>query len=295
MALPFHLLISGRFVIVGKEPDGDSVRFVAEDPDLYAQLRNGHRVRVSKDGSVQLRFEGVDAPELHYGIFAQDLGAKARDELLKWMGFSSIVFKPGSTMVESGKPDSVPGAILSKAVEVNGRPVSFVLLEAAAKGLKNAATVQLDRQLLQSTLNWRLLQTGMAYYTVYTSTPLRDELRSVALRARQAKAGHGKGVWAVDASSEFRLVDQDSIGPKGALILPKLFRRCTDYLKAVGGGFSGNLADWIISTSTTPHRNENDAVVLPGGVEVHLSDLISQRNATIVFQPDLLDIVFVEK
>jgi hypothetical protein len=91
------------------------------------------------------------------------------------------------------------------------------------------------------------------------------------------------------------LADQASIGPEGQLILPKLFRRCTDYLKAVDKGFVGNLADWLLASSATPSRNENDQVLLRDTTEVHLSDLLQQRNQHIAFQADLLDLTFVEK
>lgn len=295
MTLPFHLVISGQFVIVGKEPDGDSVRFVADDPSLFQRLESGHLALPSKaDGSIQLRFEGVDTTELHYGNLAQPLGAEARDELLKWMGFGKIKFKGDTTLVESADPATARGSILSKKVEIHGRPVCFVLLEQEAQGLTSGQAVELDSALLERTLNWRLLETGVAYYTVYTSTPLRDRLRAAALQARNARGGEGRGVWAQDSTHEFRLLDQDSIGPQGATILPKLFRRCSDYLKAVSLGFVGELSEWMIANQGGPRR-ENDRVVLPGAVEVRFSDLISQRNATIVFQPDLLDIVFVEK
>ena len=294
MSLPAHLVISGEFVIVGKEPDGDSVRFVADDPSLFEQLDNGHLAVTSKDGSIQLRFEGVDTTELHYGQFAQPFGAGARDELLKWMGFGKVKFKGNTTIVESADPATARGSILSKKVEIHGRPVSFVLLENEAQGLTSGEMVELDRPLLERTLNWRLLETGVAYYTVYTSTPLRDRLRAAALKARNAHAHKGRGVWAQDSSHEFRLVNQDSIGPEGTMILPKLFRRCTDYLKAVDQGFVGELSEWMIANQGAPRR-ENDRVVLTGGIEVRFSELLSQRNATIVFQPDLLDIVFVEK
>jgi hypothetical protein len=143
---------------------------------------------------------------------------------------------------------------------------------------------------MRRTLNARLLQSGVAYLTAYTSTPLIPDLRRLALQARNA----GRGVWAADSTAHFKLVDQQSIGAHGALILPKLFRRCTDYLKAVSTGFHGNLVDWILDVSKSPTRNENDAVVVCG-LELHLSDLIEQRNRTIVFQPDTLDVVFVEK
>src|SRR5947207_4986817 len=92
MASPSYLVMKGDFVIVGKEPDGDSVRFIAHNRSLYRQLHRAYRIKPSRDGSVQLRFEGVDTPELHYGSAAQPLGAEARDQLLNWIGFQNIEY-----------------------------------------------------------------------------------------------------------------------------------------------------------------------------------------------------------
>jgi endonuclease YncB( thermonuclease family) len=79
MTAPYYLLIPGSFVIVGYEPDGDSIRFIADDPSDYQFLHRHYRIKPSpRDGSVQLRLEGVDATELHYGSAAQPLGAQAR-------------------------------------------------------------------------------------------------------------------------------------------------------------------------------------------------------------------------
>ena len=61
MASPNYLVMKGNFVIIGKEPDGDSVRFIADDRDLYRYLHRAYRIKPSRDGSVQTRFEGVDA------------------------------------------------------------------------------------------------------------------------------------------------------------------------------------------------------------------------------------------
>jgi len=295
---PNYPVIRGNFVLAGYEPDGDSVRFIADDPSLYNHLHRHYRINLSpKDGSVQLRFEGVDATELHYGAAAQPLGADARDALLSWMGFSGIKYAgSNSTKVVSSTPAKIAGGILSLAAEANGRPVSYVLLK---KDLAAGDTVGVDETLLGKTLNYRLLETGMAYYTVYTSLPAahRDVFRALALTARSSR----KGVWAVDKSSDFVLDNKKSIGPTGQCILPKLFRRCTDYLKAVDQGFAGNLADWMVSVSTSPSRNENDRVVVLNAqdpsksVEVNFADLIDQRNRTIALQGDLLDLVFVEK
>ncbi len=293
MTSPSFLVIKGTFVIVGKEPDGDSVRFIADDTDLFHYLHRSYRIKLSGDDSLQLRFEGVDAPELHYGSAAQPLGKDARDALLSWMGFDHIVYlHPDSTMVRSAEPDSIRGAILAQAAEANGRPVSYVLLGQDAAPLQEGTWVQAQEPLLKQTMNYRLLTSGMAYYTVYTSTPLahRQLLRAAAAQAREARLG----VWGTDATGSFTLDDQPSIGPEGQLILPKLFRRCTDYLKDVAKGYQGNLADWLVWVSQGS-RNENDLVVVDDRLELPLSNLLDQRNRTIVFKPDLLDIMFVEK
>lgn len=115
-------------------------------------------------------------------------------------------------------------------------------------------------------------------------------MQKVASQARDSC----KGVWELDATSEFVLEDQGSISPGGQLILPKLFRRYTDYLKTVNKGFKGNLVDWLIWVSAGS-RNENDRVVVSNYLEVDFSSLIEQRNKKIVFKADLLDIMFVEK
>jgi endonuclease YncB( thermonuclease family) len=295
MAAPFYLCIHGSLVIVGYEPDGDSVRFIADNPSHYDQLQRADRIRPSKhDGSVQLRFEGVDAPELHYGTDAQPLGDTARDALLGWIGFTDINFDPNSkTRVRRATPSSVRAAILTQMAEVNGRPVAYVLVDAGGNLPADGAWVNVDEALLDQTLNMRQLSEGQAYYTVYTSTPVnhRRLFQTVAGDARTKELG----VWGQDSTADVVLVDQSSIGPGGQLILPKLFRRCTDYLKAVSKGFTGNLGDWLLASSATPTRDENDRVLVHDTIEVHLSDLIVQRNQHIAFQADLLDITFVEK
>jgi Staphylococcal nuclease homologue len=243
---------------------------------------------------VQLRFEGVDAPELHYGTAAQLLGVEARDHLLSGMGFRDIQYAGSSSVrVEDATPAHISGVILSKAADVHGRPISYAMLEGQGSYLRDGEWIRVDQALLEKTLNFRLLREGVAYYLAYTSLPFehRQHLRQVATAARDAE----RGVWKLDMTSDFLLESQESIGPDGQLIFPKLFRRCTDYLKAVKEGFRGNLQDWLIATSQQVSRDENDRIIVSNHVEVNLSDLLDQRNRHIVFQADLLDIVFVEK
>jgi hypothetical protein len=209
-------------------------------------------------------------------------------------------------MVTSAEPDSVPGAILSKSAEVNGRAISYMLLQSDVEQLrgndgnpvKDGDSIEVTDQVLQRTVNHRLIREGLAYYTVYTSTPYdhRLLLRGAASEARTER----RGVWGADSTTEFVLDNSDSIGPDGQLILPKLFRRCTDYLKAVAGGFTGNLPEWLISTSSSLSRQEDDQVVVDASLPVdsvllRFSGLVIQNNRTIVFQVNPLDVMFVEK
>lgn len=287
MALPYYQAIHGSFVILGKSPDGDSVRFIADNPDAYRPVYRAYRITPARDGSVQLRFEGIDAPEVHYGSAAQPMGNAVRDALLARMGFTDVTFSPNET-VTAATPDRIPGWILTKGVDANGRPIAYVLL--GDHDLPDSQAVLVDDALLAQTINYELTRLGLVYYTVYTSTP--DEHRRV-LRAAAAEArANLAGIWAIDATNRFALDTQADIEPGGQLILPKLFRRSTDFLKNPGG--SENLKDWLLSKATGS-RPENDLVLICGHIEVPLSQLVVQQNRYVLFQADTLDIVFVEK
>lgn len=73
--MPF-VLIQGTFHLVnrtsagsetGFEPDGDSIQFKPTDEKLLDRLEQvGRPYRLTRIGSTQLRFEGIDALELHF-------------------------------------------------------------------------------------------------------------------------------------------------------------------------------------------------------------------------------------
>lgn len=296
MAAPYYLAIRGRLVVIGKEPEGDSVRFIADHPEHYAQLRNARRIHPSTDGSVRLRLEGVDAPELHYGTAAQPLGREARDQLLAWIGFTEVEYAPpAATVVSAAVPDAIPAVAFSQAADIHGRPVAYLVTTVGEEEHQppDGEWALVDRELLDHTFNTLLVQEGPAYPAAYASTPVahRAYLRTLAADARKIDAG----VWADDTTAEFVLEDQASIGPEGQLILPKLFRRATDYLRAVAGGFQGNLADWLVALPPKGSREEDDRAIVSGGIDLRLSDLLIQANDMVRFQADLLDVVFVEK
>lgn len=289
-----YLVVAGDLIVVGKQPDGDSVRFIADDRTLLPTLLHGDRLRVSTDGSVQLRFDGVDAPELHYQGAAQPLGAASRDALLAHVGFTSLTYAADGETVTGSDPGLVRAVVLAAMVEVNGRPVAFVLTGEPAAALvpSGGQHVTLSSTVLDESENVWLLATGAAYPLSYTSTDpaIREQMVAVGAQARTA----GVGVWAVDSSARFELTDQAAIGPDGVLIFPKLFRRATDYLRETtsdgDGGGRVSLPDWLAANA-----DQDDEVVVAGADPVPLHTLLTEVGTTVTLGPDLLDLVFVER
>jgi endonuclease YncB( thermonuclease family) len=280
-----YLFIRGSFVIVNKQPDGDSVRFRPDDGSLLKKLKRGYRIDPSKDGTVQLRFEAVDAPELHYLGDRQPLGREARDFLLSELGFSNYIYDHNDTITDA-VPKEIRGGIFSQAAETNGRPISYVFLEPDLVSFQDGERITIDDALLAKSMNAKVLQAGMAYYTVYSS---QAESHRIFMRglAEQAKAVN-LGLWAVDKTSEFSLLTFSDI-TTNQLILPKLFRRCIGYLRDRDKGFSGTLKDWLLA-----NPNRDDAVLL-GTRQTTLSSLLDVQGTTVRVLFDPLEAIFIEK
>ena len=136
--------------------------------------------------------------------------------------------------------------------------------------------------------NLALALSGAAYGTFYATTeaPIREALLAPARAARDA----GRGVWAVDASAGFELRSQASIGPDGSLILPKLFRRCSDYLRDRISGET--LPEWLRRQRSG--RNPQDDAVIVDGEQRFLSDVVRQDGRRVALTVDPLDLLFVD-
>jgi endonuclease YncB( thermonuclease family) len=285
-----YLVVPGEAVLVGKQPDGDSVRFRPDDPDLLGRLEHGDRVDPAGDGTVQLRFDGIDAPELHYQGRAQPRGDTARDDLLAHLGFTGVRFRDDGATVTASTPRSLPLVILSRLVEVNGRPVAVVFAGADADRLGEAAggTVELDEPLLARSVNVWEVGSGVAYPLLYTSTApaVRAVFTEHAGRARDAALG----VWAQDSSSRFPVAAAADLGPGGALVLPKLFRRAVDYLRERSGP-EQTLPAWLAEHPA----DQDDRVLVAGTGPQPLHTLLQQSGDEVTLSADPLDLVFVER
>lgn len=272
--------IRGRLVVVGYSPDGDSVRFVPDEIATVRGLENGRRVRPSeRDGSIQLRLDAIDAPETHYQDQAQPLADEARTTLLEAVGFRDVRFD-GDT-VSAATPDSVPAAICAALVEVNGRPVALLVTGEAAAGHEDGDEVD-PATVVDASVNATQTSNGRAYLTLYSSTPEPVRRRFLELAADATGAG---SVWAADRSGGFTLTKQADVGPDGALILPKLFRRATDYLRA---DTSDTFLEWLRA------QGSDDDPVEAAGRRTTLSALVTQDGDRVSLTVPITDLVFVE-
>jgi len=230
-----------------------------------------------------LRFQGIDAPELHYQGESQPFGRQARDVLLNEMNFGLVTY---SGMTVTNVQRKVRGAVLARQAERHGRPISYLLWESDADGLNDGDMVDVGPNLLKLTLNHLMLERGMAFPLFYTSMPA-EHIQVFWAAAKTARDGE-IGMWPQDVTKLFELVTEASIGPDGQLVFPKLFRRCTDYLHDIDHeNFVGSLTEWMQS------HQQNDPVRVAGAAQVPFSSLITQEGSTMRLNGDPLDMVFV--
>jgi hypothetical protein len=133
--MPFRL-IKGTFHVRNYSPDGDSIRFRPDNPDLVRTLNGGDKVRFNARGHVQLRIEAIDALETHYnpqsggGTLHQPLGLanQALDHLLAFVGITDVEWDSTHRTVLDAR-DNVPGYILSRSWKSTAGPLPSCLRE----------------------------------------------------------------------------------------------------------------------------------------------------------------------
>lgn len=285
------LTISGSYRVVGAAPDGDSVRFTPDDPAQWDLVPGPHQVRRNASGGAQLRLDGIDTLETHYptsgGIVHQPLGYghQAAAELLDWFGFSGVERNSAET-VKAASPDSVPGFILTRTADIYGRCVAL-----AGRGEAPASSgtnVHVTPELVTQTINHHQLRTGLAYPTYYRK--LYVDLRAALTEATTAARAAGSGLWTEDVTTTGAdLATGPAALAEKAVILPKLFRRLTDYYllnhnEPTLAGFRDYLAQ----------RNDR-ILVLPTGQWTSLDTVVdvSGENLTLTTAPE--NLVFDER
>lgn len=198
-----YTLLRGQFVIrypdlprQGPEPDGDTVKFKPDTPQLVEQLprRSGRPPALNARG-ISVRLEASDALETHFAETHQELeGAnRVRDVMLDRLGFRDVEFFDDlPNKVRSANHDQLIGHVLSNGIDANGRMIGFVY--PGESSAADGSSVFVDEATVDASINAGLLAEGLVYPSFYGTLPatLREHL---AVASRAARAGSA-GLWA---------------------------------------------------------------------------------------------------
>lgn len=279
-----YRLIKGTFALhyqgqrhVGSRPDGDSMWFKPDHPELLSDL-GGRSADFNGGDFAQLRFEGIDALELHYPWSDhqhKEAAVAARDFLLEKTGFTVVEYAPNPDIpssVRSCVPVSVRGYILCQTIDPYYRPVSFVFKGAANE--PDGSDVFLTVNRLDQSLNAKLMKQGHVYPAYYGPRDgvggipwdLRDHLTQLSDNAWS----QDKGVWEFDVSRSFpRIKDKDEL--MKLAIWPKLYRRLALYFRDKNKGLAG-FEKWL-----TDNDKDDRLLILTRGENTHLHNTFEVR------------------
>lgn len=268
--MPFYV-IKGTFHVLGYSPDGDSIRFQADDETNWAKL-SGPPVSLNARRHAQLRLEAIDTLETHYSNAHQplELATRAMEFLLQGLNITDVQWDALRTRITSAN-DGTQGYIVTRDVERYRRAVAFAF--AGAPPEADGAKIFLDVDRLRESLNYRLAAAGLAYPTFYQGlfSDLRSALAQAVIEARYANLE----IWPQDRTNTgFEVEGLESISEQH-VILPKLFRRLAEYLE-VGGAVEGFKAfleqrqEAIIIISST-HFTHFDTIVEVDGNRVTMT------------------------
>ena len=268
--MPFTL-IKGSFAPAFGRPDGDSLRFVPDDPSpIFRLRRRGRAPRINPNNdSLQLRYEGIDTLE---NRAAERWSSAATASNLELAG-------------TDGGARQARGHILTNQLGPNGRPIAFVF--AGERDEADGSEVFASADDIMSSLNVRQLERGLAYPLFYDTLfdDLRERLREVSLVARR----ESRGLWPEDRTQEEIRFDPDlaALPP----IWPKLWRRIEAYVR------DETLFDEERPFSNLPLfirlQREERVAVGDSPSFTGLDDLVEASDATVRLRVDPHDLVIV--
>jgi hypothetical protein len=278
--MPFTL-IKGTFHVVGYSPDGDSIRFQADNPENW-DLLDGPPVELNARGHAQLRIEAIDTLETHYKGHHQPLRLAngALDFLLEKLGIKNVAFNESGTRVVSAD-DGTRGYVLSRKAEINRRPVAFVFAGQAPEA--DGTSVFLDADRLEASLNFKSAKEGLAYPTYYSGL-FHSLRRKITWGVTQAREGE-KNIWKEDQTTKGFAVSSLSSVTDEVVILPKLFRRIVSYI-GDGGGIDG-FKDYLAA-------NPDPVLELTNGQFTNLDTFIEVTRNQVKLTVEPENLVFME-
>lgn len=293
---------STRFV--GSRPDGDSAWFKPDNPS-YLENVGFRSADFNKGGFAQLRFEGIDALELHFpgsDHQLEDPAVEARNFLLDRLGFEQVIYAPSDDIpasVRDSTPVSVRASVMTRAIDPFGRPVSFVFPGNAPERSGSEVFLRPDR--FDSSLNAALIREGHAYPAYYSARnvngqrvgglpgDLRDHLTDLVIDSYNA----GKGVWAYDqTTSSFSVRRMEDLHQLA--IWPKLYRRLAKFYddETASHGTLNGFIDWL---RTDRSSRDDLLLVIPTGELMNISDILDVTATTLAMQYEPEELVVVPR
>lgn len=277
-------IITGSYYVVGYEPDGDSLKFRADDPAKWSLL-TGMKVKPDKRGNTQLRLQAVDTLESHYKGASQD-AARARAAALFNLAAAGIrdVVWPANAPKVASATDGVKGYIIARNTDSHGRPVAFAYAGPAPQ--PDGTELQLGVQLFKKSINYQLLAAGQAYPMYYEK--LFFDLRDAATVAVQAARTARRGLWAVDKSTVGVAVPNAAAIAQLPPIFPKLFRRLVDFYKATPGAVLAAFPAWLA-------QDGEQVTVMPQGQHTHFDTVVKVQNGKVQLTTKPENLIFAER
>lgn len=259
------IVIKGTYHVLGYSPDGDSIRFRANNPENWGKLEGINPV-LNEFDHVQIRLIGIDSLETHFLQCQQSMkwALSSANFLLQSLEIDGVKWSQEQNIIVKAE-DNIEGFILAKKTDQHGRPLAFIF-----KGkidIEDGERFFLPLDLFFKSINYQSLLEGESYPTYYRglAPTLRKKMTVAVNEARRQK----KGVWEFDSTNKgfhiWDLFDEE----KNIVILPKLFRRLVTYFENNQDleGFSNSVV------------KSEKVLILPEQIKKPFRDIITRNDA----------------
>lgn len=215
-----YKVIKGHYHVKTYAPDGDSIRFQADDQSRWDYF-NWKSESKKKRKKKQLRIEAIDALETHIDGFRQPqaFAVAALETMLALVGITDIEYSLSVTKIVDAD-DNQPGYIVASTLDMYDRPVCFAFGD--IDGLNDGDVIRGDDIPVERSINYILARDGLVFPTYYMGleNSIREKFTDVIEEARMNR----RGLWTIDRTHGFTLWNVATI-QSDVIILPKLFRR----------------------------------------------------------------------
>ena len=276
-----YKIISGTYHVKGYSPDGDSIRFVADDKSNW-NFFDWNKPNKKKQKKKQLRLEAIDALETHYEGFRQPgaFAIAALEELLGMLNIKIMNYNLSLTKIRAAD-DIKPGFIASSKLDMYDRPVAFLFDD--SENLADGQELEANKLPVKKSINYKLTQQGLVYPTFYEG--LDDDIMKMFRSCSMSARRRSKGIWAIDRTMGFVLWDTRTI-QEDVIILPKLFRRLVKFFI--------NRSD--MSEFKSYLKKNKDKLKIRNHQKIYsMHDIVSQNGQQISFTERPENIVFIPK